>query len=189
MKAIFDTAFYISEFGEVISSDGKRVPTQLNGDGYECVTLRTSVGRKTFRVHRLVAIRYIKNKDSKPEVNHKDGIKTNNNLSNLEWVTHSENIKHAWDNGLLKSTPERSYKISLTSAHLGIDNHNSKRVIGKTPDGEATRIFECMIGAAKEYNTDSSQVSKSANNVLTKSGNKRFAGRLNGKPLYWDFVP
>jgi len=54
-------------------------------------------------VHRLLGEAFIPNPENKPQINHIDGDKSNNNLSNLEWVTLSEQRKHAWDNGLMEN--------------------------------------------------------------------------------------
>lgn len=60
--------------------------------------------RKTYSVHRLLALAFIPNPDNKPEVNHKDGDKNNFDLDNLEWSTYTENIQHAY-NTQLKPKP------------------------------------------------------------------------------------
>jgi hypothetical protein len=83
--------------------EGKAVKGQTHGkNGYKYVTLYAdNVGKKLY-VHRLMAELYINNPENKRTVNHKDGDKHNNCLTNLEWSTDGENIQHAYDNGLNK---------------------------------------------------------------------------------------
>ncbi len=89
--------YYINPDGVVIGRRGKPLKTFKTDKGY----LRTSLGYgNTFKIHRLVAEAFIPNPDKKKEVNHKDGNKLNNNVSNLEWATHLENMQHAVRTGL-----------------------------------------------------------------------------------------
>jgi hypothetical protein len=67
-------------------------------DGYKIISTRRDDGRSTtVRVHRLIAEAYIPNPENKPVVNHKNGIKDDNQVENLEWVTVSENTQHGYD--------------------------------------------------------------------------------------------
>jgi len=70
--------------------------------GYLMVYLSRKSKKKTKAVHRIVAEAFIPNPESKETVNHKDLDKTNNHVSNLEWLTNEENIQHSIDNGMYK---------------------------------------------------------------------------------------
>ena len=74
--------------------------TNKNKKGYLYVVLSKNGKSKIVRIHRLVAQTFIPNLQNKPQVNHIDGIKSNNVVSNLEWCTNSENQKHAFKLGL-----------------------------------------------------------------------------------------
>ena len=82
--------------------DGKWLLTRLGKNSLCCSIDLCSRGkkRKTINVHRLVAKAFIPNPDNLPEVNHKDGNRENNVVSNLEWCTSSQNQKHAYATGL-----------------------------------------------------------------------------------------
>jgi len=87
-------------FGTHQMTQGAYMTISDNGKGYKNVTLQG----KIFYVHRLVGQAYIPNPQNKPEINHLDGDKSNNHVSNLEWCTRSENIKHAYDTKLRETT-------------------------------------------------------------------------------------
>lgn len=81
----------------VIERKGKLLRQTRSRDGYLNVILYKDGTRKSFQVHRLVALAFIPNPEDKEEVNHKDTRKQNNRVMNLEWMTRSENVKHAYD--------------------------------------------------------------------------------------------
>ena len=98
--------FEISNLGRVKNSKtGKIRKRSFDKDGYVLAVIRETGIRKSIskKVHRLVAQYFILNPENKPEVNHKDGNKQNNNIGNLEWATTRENKKHAKKTGLYKS--------------------------------------------------------------------------------------
>lgn len=94
------TKYSVSNIGLVRNDKTDKILKTNFSKGYERVNLTHNGIRKQYFIHRLVANAFVENPDNKPEVNHKDGIKHHNYDKNLEWVTTSENIKHAFDNGL-----------------------------------------------------------------------------------------
>ncbi len=82
----------------------------INGHGYEDVVLKD---RKHHLIHRIVAKTFLENPNNKPEVNHKDRNRLNNNISNLEWCTKLENIRHAINLGSYKDAYEKKLILKI----------------------------------------------------------------------------
>jgi hypothetical protein len=88
--------YAVTPLGEVLNiATGKTLTPRLSKDGYPRVSLYVNKKPRAVYVHRLVAKAFIPNPENKPCVNHKDGIKYNSRVDNLEWVTHKENHEHA----------------------------------------------------------------------------------------------
>ena len=84
----------VSNFGNVRNNKTNKMLRLCNKSGYYNISLTNDNNYKTFKVHRLVALAFIENIENKPEVNHKDKNKLNNNVTNLEWMTRKENNIH-----------------------------------------------------------------------------------------------
>ena len=105
-----------------VTKDGRIYSYYLKGflspktdkDGYLVVCLHKNGQKKYFQVHRLIAETYISNPDNLETVNHKDGVKNNNNINNLEWCSFSDNLKHAYKIGLRCNKGTNSPTSKLT---------------------------------------------------------------------------
>lgn len=90
-------------------------------NGYKSFSISTNGGNKRYLLHRIIAETFIPNPENKPCVNHINGIKTDNRLENLEWVTHKENSQHAFKTGL--NFPRYGMKGKIASL-----NKKSKKI-------------------------------------------------------------
>lgn len=98
--------------------------------GYKYITLHKPLFKiKTFSIHRLVAIHFIKNENKYDCINHIDFNKTNNNVDNLEWCSHKQNCAHAKENNLYVQG-ENHYK-SILSDHQILEIRKSKKPISQ----------------------------------------------------------
>ena len=100
---------WITGGGARHSHNGKILKAWSDTGGYQTVELKD----KAHLVHRLVGIAFIPNPENKPDINHKDGIKSHNHSYNLEWCTESENLSHA-------------YQVLGRPTLQGVKNHFSK---------------------------------------------------------------
>lgn len=129
--------YQVDTEGVVYNRDGSVKKYSLNHGGYPCVTFSINGREIGSSVHTLVARQFIKNNDPEhlTQVNHIDGVKTNNKVDNLEWVSSSQNIRHAID-----------------VLHRSIGQENLRAVYGydKTTK-EMVYFFSSIIGAARYF--------------------------------------
>lgn len=132
-------------------STGKILVSTYDSREYPAVTLIDSDGQHTKTVHRLVAETFIPNVLNKRTVNHIDGNKRNNHISNLEWNTSSENLKHAYAIGLKKrpdnsGNPKRRVMIIETG-----EIFNSIGECARAINGYQSHICNCLSGRYKTH--------------------------------------
>jgi hypothetical protein len=102
---------YLRDFGKYILLNG-----HVSAAGYPRVHIRNDGNITWVSVHRLVALAFLPNPDNLPQVNHKDGNKLNSHVDNLEWCTAQQNIRHAYDTGLVsKVFGEAHHRTTLTN--------------------------------------------------------------------------
>lgn len=114
------------------------------------------------KIHRLVAETFLPNPKNKPQVNHIDGDKTNNNVFNLEWCSASENLLHSYRVlNRKKPTP--------WLGKTGKNNHCSKRV-KQIQNNNVVAMFYSVKEAAKTIGIDSSSIAKCCRGVIKSAG-------------------
>ncbi len=97
-----DYNFIVSNLGNIKNGNtGKLLYKRKDKNGYHTVRMSRNSKEKTFKVHRLVLLTFLPNPLNLPYVNHRNGIKDDNRLDNLEWCTQTQNVRHAFNMGLI----------------------------------------------------------------------------------------
>lgn len=143
----------ISSLGVIKNTKtGRSLKLHPDKDGYFRVGLYTGTKQVTRIVHRLLGQHFIKNPENKPLINHKNGIKTDNSLSNLEWVTDLENKKHAWANNLMNPRPGiRHHNCKLTENDIKeikkmVKSQIKRRIIAKKFNISKGHVYRIVKG-------------------------------------------
>ena len=129
----------------------------VNGRGYANVNLYKNCKRKNIKVHRLVAESFIPNPENKPQINHRDEVKTNNAVSNLEWCTSVYNANYGTRNERSVQN-RRSYKLG--------NNPQAKPVFCV----ELNKTFDCITSAQEELGIWGSSIGSACRGKLKTAG-------------------
>ena len=166
----------VSNLGNIKTIRGRVLKQRLDKDGYFQVNLCCNGLEITKKVHRLVALTFLSNPNNYPVVNHIDGNKQNNNISNLEWCTVSHNTQHAYNTGL----EGKGFEHSQSKSFILKDNENNYISQYDTITNFADCIGTSRINASNLLKTlnieyidkkvDSIEVNKKLNSIR-KNGN------------------
>lgn len=178
----YEGSYQISNLGRIKSLIRKGVTKEtilissISTHGYYQITLSLKKKSKTFRIHRLIAKSFIPNIMNKREINHIDGNKLNNHVSNLEWCTRSENISHAFKTGLSKiSTAQKESIANNMRKRIGDKNPKSKKVI----DLATGIIYGSAVDAAKIFNIKPSTLISRLNGTNSNNTTLRYYNPLD----------
>lgn len=124
----FENLYQVSNLGRVANFRGQLMSPQVINSGYHAVVFKVNKVTHNRLVHRLVAEAFLENLQGKTEVNHLDGCKLNNVVSNLQWVTSAENKAHAKAAGLWEyNKPTTGIKLGRGSKYFNVSWDSSRK--------------------------------------------------------------
>jgi hypothetical protein len=137
--------YFVCQEGFVLGLTGRYLKPTLPKNGYYQVSLTLEGRPHTRMVHRLIAQTFIPNPDGKRDVNHKNGVKTDNRVANLEWMTHAENAVHAFGLGLLHRG-EKHPNSKLTESDVRTMREAHRVGVGYRELGERFHVTPYTVG-------------------------------------------
>ena len=164
----FEAYYSVSSNGAILSHRNGRLrkPVRCKGNGYLMMVLDGDGGyRKTKAIHRIVAEAFLERSSEQTCVNHKNEIKTDNRLENLEWCTYSENELHSYRKLGKKLSPENHQK--MIEAHT---KSVSTPVMQFALDGTLVNTFSSMAEAHRRTGISQGNISECCNNRRNKAG-------------------
>lgn len=164
--------YFVSSMGNVKNIDtGKMLKPALDGGGYLHVVLCSHGNHLTHKVHRLVAEAFIPNIENKPQVNHRDEVKTNNLLENLEWMSCRDNINYGTHNKRVSMAKKGQYHSYETKRKMA-EAHKGKPMSEETK----LKISLAMKGQklSEEHKRKLSEANKGKHWVLGEDGKRHW---------------
>lgn len=162
----YEGCYQVSSEGRIKFADGREKSTRKDRNGYIVTTLRKEKKEKTYKVHRLVAIAFIDNPNNLPVINHKDEVKTNNCVDNLEWCTTKYNANYGTRNERISKAQKGRKNPSCQGEnnyfygkHFARGLHpQAKKVIQLDLEGNVIAIFDCTGDAADSVGCTASAI-------------------------------
>jgi hypothetical protein len=145
VRSLERTIKHRGDHGGGVRHINARILAQILGlNGYHCVALCTNCVSRRFYTHRLVATAFLQNAESRRTVNHKNGIKTDNRVENIEWATDSENVAH-WYGSFVGDASMRvtGYPVIRTSFDGHAEEYPSVRAAARSVGASRSSIGIC----------------------------------------------
>jgi len=140
--------YLISDKGRIKSLKSDKIrKLSTTKDGYHTIRLSKKGIAKTYLVHRLLALAFISNESSKPIVNHRNSKRNDNRVSNLEWVTPSENSSHSVNQG---NRGRKVEQFTINGTLIAVFSNMS--LAAKTTNTNRTSIYMVCVGKRKTAN-------------------------------------
>lgn len=185
----FEGLYEVSSTGKIRSLDryvnsrnnsrefkkGVTMKAQINHKGYMTVVLHKENKPYSKTVHRIVAEAFLENKNNLPQINHKDTNKTNNNASNLEWISNYDNMQHAIKHGCYKNAFTEKTKAAVLRNQKNAVQKLRKPVTQCDRYGNKIRDYKSITEAGTALGISSSHIG------LCCKGKRAFCGGFKWK--------